>query len=288
MRWRAAEDLPPSARLICSPYDAQARYAKKRSVEWVGYKVHLTETCDTDTPHLITAVQTTPAPVADVAQLPVIHAELAAHQRLPSEHLVDAGYMSGEQLCASRQHYRIDLLGPVPADTSWQATTPEGLDVTTFAIDWEAQTVTCPHGRVSHDWQPGRDRHGQAVLRVSFAPEDCQSCPVREHCTRAPARKLTLRPRAHHEALQAARERQGGAAFNAAYAARAGVEGTLSQAVRGCDLRRSRYIGLAKTHLHTLLSATALNLMRISAWLAHRPRARTRTAAFAALAPGLA
>jgi transposase len=53
--------LPPGERLIQSPYDLEARYSRKRETEWKGYKVHLSETCDGDQPHLITHVETTPA-----------------------------------------------------------------------------------------------------------------------------------------------------------------------------------------------------------------------------------
>jgi transposase len=67
------------------------------------------------------------------------------------------------------------------------------------------------------------------------------------------------------------------------YAQRAGIEGTLSQGVRAFGLRRSRYIGLAKTHLQPVASATALNFDRLAAWLIHRPRAQTRVSRFAAL-----
>ena len=42
--------------MIASPYDPDARYSTKRGIAWVGYKVHLTETCDEDQPHLITQV----------------------------------------------------------------------------------------------------------------------------------------------------------------------------------------------------------------------------------------
>ena len=96
---------------------------------------------------------------------------------------------------------------------------------------------------------------------------------------------LTVRPQEYHEALQAARQQQTTPEFRAAYAARAGVEGTLSQGIRIGDLRRSRYIGLAKTHLHHLITATAINLLRVGAWLADLPRAQTRRSPFAALAP---
>jgi len=74
-----------------SPYDPQAHYAQKRTTSWVGYKVHVTETCDDDLPHLITHVETTPAPQADDATVPLIHEALAARDLLPGVHIVDTG-----------------------------------------------------------------------------------------------------------------------------------------------------------------------------------------------------
>ncbi len=40
--WRADDELPPSALLITSPYDIEARYSRKKSTVWTGYKVHFT------------------------------------------------------------------------------------------------------------------------------------------------------------------------------------------------------------------------------------------------------
>lgn len=57
---------------------------------------------------------------------------------------------------------------------------------------------------------------------------------------------------------------------------RAGIEGTLSYGIRACGLRRSRYIGLAKTHGQHVLTAAAMNLARVARWLADEPQARTR------------
>lgn len=68
------------------------------------------------------------------------------------------------------------------------------------------------------------------------------------------------------------------------YHVRAGVEGTLSQGVRAFGMRRSRYIGLAKTGLQQVCTAAALNAARIVHWLAGTPRAKTRVTRFAALA----
>jgi transposase len=94
----------------------------------------------------------------------------------------------------------------------------------------------------------------------------------------------TLNTQGYHEVLQAARQRQRTGEFQAQYAQRAGIEGTLSQGVRAFDLRRSRYIGLAKTHLQHILIATAINLVRIVAWLTE-PHPQKRSAApLAALA----
>jgi transposase len=80
-----------------------------------------------------------------------------------------------------------------------------------------------------------------------------------------------VKPQALHEALQAARQRQETPEFKAQYALRAGVESTLSQAVRRFDLRQSRYIGLARTHLQQVLTATAMNIVRVIAWLRGKP-----------------
>ena len=94
---------------------------------------------------------------------------------------------------------------------------------------------------------------------------------------------MKLLPRAQCLALYAARQRQQTPEFREQYAKRAGIEGTLSQGVRRCEMRRSRYIGLARTHLQHLLTAAALNLMRAVAWLTESPRAKTRRSRFAAL-----
>src|SRR4051794_38035322 len=76
--------------------------------------------------------------------------------------------------------------------------------------------------------------------------------------------------------MRAAWEREKTAASADEYARRAGVDGTLSQAMRRCGLRRSRDVGMARTHLGHVLTATAVNFVRIGDWLADTPRAKTR------------
>jgi transposase len=76
LRWRSLADLPAAGDCGNAPSDPEAQSAKKRDTGWVGYQVQLTETCDDDRPHLITPVETTPAPLADRAALPPIHEAL--------------------------------------------------------------------------------------------------------------------------------------------------------------------------------------------------------------------
>ena len=285
VRWRTAEDLPPAPLLISSPYDPDARSGRKRETSWTGYKVHLSETCDDETPNLLTDVTTTVAPSSDSAVLQEIQDALAARHLTPSEHIVDSGYMSADHLLTSQTDHGIDLIGPVAGDLSWQAKAGEGFAAAQFVLDWEAHQATCPQGKTSVWWQAGQDRDDQAVVQIKFAKEDCGTCSLRAHCTRSASqsRRLVVRGREQFEMLQVARQRQQSEVFKEEYARRAGLEGTISQGVHSGGLRRSRYIGYAKTRLMHLLVGAALNFVRVAAWLAETPRSRTRLSAFAVL-----
>jgi transposase len=286
-RWRKAADLPPAGTRFDSPYDTDARYGNKRSTTWTGYKVHLTETSDADTPHLITHVETTSAPVSDIDMTAPIHQALADKGLLPAAHLADAGYVDADLLISSHRDHEIDLVGPVRPDTSWQAKAGQGFDVPAFTIDWEARTVICPEGQTSFDWVPSRDSWGNDTIHIGFHRKTCAACPSRSLCTRSKTgpREITVRPQPQHEALQEVRRNQETEAWRARYGKRAGVEGTVSQAVRVFGLRRCRYLGLAKTRLQHIFTALALNVVRLDAWLTGQPLAKTRRSVFASLKP---
>ncbi len=118
----------------------------------------------------------------------------------------------------------------------------------------------------------------------------CAACPSRPLCTRSKRhpRQLLLRPQERRDALQAARERQKTEAFREQYAVRAGIEGTISQGVRVCALRRARYRGQVRVHLQHVLTAAALNVVRLANWFAGHPRIRTKPTPFIALFPAAA
>jgi transposase len=286
VRLRAKGDPPPATAPVESPYDPQARFRTRSGTSWTGYIVHLTETCEDDAVHLITHVMTTPATVHEARCTAAIHHALLAKGLAPGEHLVDAAYVDAELLVRGREELGIELVGPPRPNPSWQAKVAGGHTIDRFEVDWDGQRVRCPQGKLSSAWSPQVDQAGTPYVSVWFRQADCAACPARPLCTRAEhqARHLKLQPRAEHEALKAARERLATKEGRRRYARRAGIEGTLSQGVRACGLRRSRYRGLARTRLQHVASAAALNLERLAAWFRAVPRATTRTSRFAALA----
>lgn len=284
-RWRRAGNVPPGERILTSPYDPDVRWSKKRGSSWLGYKAHLTESCDDELPHLVTHVETTLATQADSVVVEPIHAELKRKDCLPGVHLVDNGYGSGTAFVQSQQNYGVDLFGPARPDVSWQAQTEAFFDISHFRIDFENQSVTCPQGYTSRQWFERTGRRGKPALMVKFPASVCCACPVRQRCTTAKSgRQLGFIPEPEFSALQAARVREQTDDFKETYKKRAGVEGTISQTVGVLGMRRTRYRGLDKVHLQHLMTAAAMNLMRVLDWLSGKKRATTRISAFARLA----
>ena len=284
VRWRTDQDGVPPARLfISSPHDVEARYGKKSTTTWVGYKVHLTETCEDEAPHLIFHVATTPAPVADGDVTPAIHRALRDADLLPGKHMADTAYVDAELLADSRREYGVDLIGPTRPDYRWQSRAGEGFAASNFTIDWDREQATCPEGRTSLGWSPAVDRGRNEVIKIKFSAKDCGACPAHARCTKARRRSITVRTRDQYEALEAARSREASEEYRLEYNRRAGIEGTISQGVRSFGLRRSRYVGETKVHLQHIATATAINLARIGDWLEERPREVTRRSAFTRL-----
>jgi transposase len=288
LHWRTDQHgIPPSARFVSSPYDLEAHLAKKGTTAWVGYKVHLTETCDEDSPRLITNVETSAAPTADGALTPEIHEALKEKDLLPERHIVDTGYLDAELLVESQRDFGVDLVGPTRPDYKWQAREGTGFAAEHFRIDWEHQVATCPEAHRSISWSPAVDRDSNEVIKIKFSSKDCRPCPCRDRCFRSrkryARRSITVRTEADYHALRAARRRETTDAFKEEYAKRAGIEGTISLGVRAFDLRRSRYVGRAKTHLQHLFTAAAINFVRVDRWLSDVPLAQTRRSPFVTL-----
>jgi transposase len=310
------DGLPPGRTRLSSPYDLDARWAAKGDeLYWNGYKVHVTETCDApdpapsgnaagkdpargddadgdgERPNIITGVATTDATVPDAKMTETIHAVLAGRELAPAEHYLDSGYPSAALVLDSLRRWGITLVTPLLADQSRQAKAGAGYDRASFTIDFDTRQAWCPQGKTSTWWNTVTQRGIDAIV-IKFAAETCRGCPVREQCTRSVSprvgRQLTVPPREVHDAQLAARATQDTPHWQARYARRAGVEGTIRQGVAVTGMRRARYRGLPKTTLEHVYSAVALNLIRLHAYWNGNALDRTRISHLARLELALA
>ena len=317
------DGLPPGHARIASPYDTDARWGVKREEFWLGYKLHVTETCDDplpctcgpagaagqaaagsaeagaqdrgqDTgcahlafPNLITHVATTDATVTDNQMTTAICEDLARKNLAPGRSYLDSGYLSAAVVVSALTTWGIALIGPLLADTFAQARAGAGYARADFTVDYATKTVTCPQGKRSVSWTPCAQRGKDAIV-ATFSPGDCGPCPARSLCTTSGRnrRQLTVLPRDLAEAQAAARAAEKTIPFQADYARRAGVEGTMHQAISH-GARRARYRGLPKTRLDHVYMACALNLLRLEAFWTGTPLDRRRTSHLARLELGL-
>lgn len=295
--------LPPAHIKISSPYDTDARWGVKDDLAWLGYKLHITETCEDppgcgcgpdpaaarsrrcahDTrPNLITHVATTSATVPDVKMTTPVSQALHGKDLPPARHYADSGYASPEAM-AEAARLGIILVTPLLADRSRQARENSGYDRSAFTIDYDARTATCPQGQASHGWYDSAIR-GKPAIIIQFHARTCRPCPARAQCTTAKGgRGLTLPPRDQYELQAAARAAQDSKHWQEDYKRRAGIEAAISQAVTVTGSRRARYRGLARTRLEHVCSAVALNLWRLDAYWNDTPVNRERTSHLARL-----
>lgn len=280
VKLRDKDGMRPSPKRQDTPYDIEAKRGTKGGRFWLGYKVHYTESCDDDVPHLVLHVDTTEPAVADSARVAPIHEALEKKDLLPREHFVDNHYVNSKLLVTSEKHHGVALVGPIKPYRE-----PEGFSIDLFEVDWKREVVTCPAGKTSIHWRPEMPKSGREQVAVGFAPGDCKACPLNERCaknTTRVGRTLSLLPREQYEAREKVKREQGTWEWREHYNIRRGVEGTFSQAV-GLGLRRSRYHSFKKNHLQNLAIAAGVNFQRLSDWFEELPRAKTRTSRFAAL-----
>lgn len=254
------------ANFLDSPFDVDSRWSRKRDTTWRGYKAHLSETCDTDTPHLIIHVETTPATDADNATLPAINTGLADRNLTPAEHYLDEGYLTAEAVHRAAGQ-GTQLVGPLTRDSSWQAKAGLGFDRDSFHINFQTRTAVCPGGKTNTSWRPHTHNSGPGSV-IAFADTDCRPCPLRANCTTSTSagRQIVIPARELYEIQRSNRAAQHDPQWKQRYNTRAGIEGTISQATRAHHLRHCRYTGLAKTRVQHILTACGMNAARIADW----------------------
>jgi transposase len=262
--------------VITSPHEPEARWSKKHGREWVGYKLHVTETvpededdddaeggADDSPVQFITDIGLSAANEPDHETLGGIQAQLRGRGLSPQEHYVDKGYVTGLNLAASRQR-GIDLVG---AALVRQGTKQVGYRQVDFALDFAAQQAICPAGQASSSWRayPAPEASYDAErreIKVGFG-RACRHCPLRGPCNPGRnGRSLTIS--AFYPELTARRAEQETAAFKERLHRRAGVEGTIFGLTWCHGARRARYRGQCKVRLQALFIGAAANLKRLA------------------------
>lgn len=228
------------------------KQAAREALAWIGYKVHLTETCDDDQPHLITQVETAIAPAADCAATPQIHAALRSATSC-LRHILSILGSSMPSSCGRAAKPTTSICSGQPPPTIAGKREGLGFDAQHFSIDWEHQRATCPEGETSLSWTPAVDKRTNHLIKIKFSSRDCRHCPSLAHCVRSkkhnPRRTITIRNQPDYLALQLAWQREGTPEFRSEYARRAGIEGTISRGIRTLGLRRTRYVGKSASTL---------------------------------------
>lgn len=246
--------------VITTPHDPDARYGKKGGQGWVGYKLQVTETADEGT-RFITDVEVVPAMRQDNQCLEDIQERLVERKIPPGKQYVDQAYMSGRHIAQSLSK-DIDLRGYIRVGNTSK---PEGFRLRDFQIDVEQRQAICPAGKKQVKWVNAKpDVKNLIAYHVRFGTQ-CQSCPYfsPDLCTDKPnGRHLGVN--AFHDLIQARRQEASTEAFKEEMNTRAGVEGTVSELVRGHGARRSRFRGMKKNRLQALFVASAVNLKRLA------------------------
>jgi IS5 family transposase len=241
-RWRIARRVVPDR--VISTVDPDARHAHKTvSRRQDGFKAHLAVEPDTG---LITDCVLTKASGANNHEA-VIGLQLLDAEDEPVTVLADSAYGTGEARAALAAASHRAVIKPIPL----RRPVPGGFTTDDFAIDLDANTVTCPAGHTVAIRPSG----GAAFQR------HCRGCPLASRCTTAKrGRKLTIHT--HERLLRAARATAREPAWQAEYRKhRPMVERSIAWLVRGN--RRVRYRGVANNDHWLHHRAAGLNLRRL-------------------------
>ena len=184
-----------------------------------------------------------------------IQEKLEAANLKPEQQFTDKGYVTGDNL-ADSQEKGIQLMGEASQLDNKGLFTADD-----FTVDYENKSATCPAGCISISWKKRKSGKHKDDIQIRFGNQ-CNQCPLKEQCATS-KRGRRLRLNLHYPILRKRRAESKTHSFRELMKRRPPVEGTISEMVRAYGLRRSRYRGIMKTHFHSLMVGTAVNLKRL-------------------------
>jgi len=254
---------------LLSPVDPDARMGKKTSNTWPGYKAHIVMEEETG---IITGVETTPANATDGSQLqPMLKEQEKVYSIKPKEITGDKAYDWGENLESLARNQTIANIA-----LSKQVNHRNGAGyfaVDDFLYDPENIKLMCPAGHISTNcyneilYNYQLNKPGYAFR---FKPSLCNICPLKAKCVKnKQGRRVYI---SYYEPyFRLARERLATEEGKRAYRNRYKIEQKIADLTRYCGLRRCRYRGLDRAHIHTLLATTVCNIKRMVKLLWGKP-----------------
>ena len=188
----------------------------------------------------------------------------------PSEMYVDGAYISARSIEQAKEE-GWELLGPAQPSAS-RAGLDKAYRIEAFDISIRERKAICPAGKSSTQCSElTEQKSGKITYRFEFGRQ-CRDCPAKRVCVPGTQSHRTIVVGALHETLQQRRREQQSPGFKLLMQQRNGIEGSISELVRGHGLRRARYKGFAKMDLQNQLAA-ACNVKR---WLRKLVKAALR------------
>jgi transposase len=251
---------------IENPHDPDASYrAKGKDKKWVGYAMQVAEALPVNEKGelekgtgFLTSMESHTARGSDAAGLDqTFAAQEAMGFEKPKTLFVDTAYVSAEGLAEAAGENR-ELIGPVMPSHAPK----KGYSVEMFRVDIATRKAVCPAGQTSTQCSRIEDRYNKKVEYRFEWSWKCGTCALREKCLGSKQAHRTIRVRANFMYLQARRDEIKTDAFKERMKYRAGIEGSISELVRGYGLRHARYRGLAKMSLQGYFIGAACNIQR--------------------------
>ena len=239
---------------MISIVDPEARTGHKSDMRKIqGYKDHIIIDEESE---FITAVKVTPANAEDGDQLiELINQFKDNHGCYPTELSADKGYWSGKNLRFLDSHDIIGHISVMKSSNPLNLFSPEN-----FKFDKEQMIVTCPAGKCSSRYKGKQERSG---YDFAFTKSQCVDCPLREKCTTSKTLRWVYISEYFYD-LRKGREHYATEAYKEARKNRWIIERRHADKVRNHGLRRSRYRGLNRTSIHSLMSTIASNIKRMT------------------------
>ena len=253
---------------LLSPVDPDARMGKKTSNTWPGYKSHIIMEEETG---IIIGVETTPANATDGSQLqPMLKEQEEIHSIKPKELTGDKAYDWGENLESLDSNQTI-------ANISLSKQTNRNgagyYTVDDFLYDPENIKLMCPAGHIStscYNLILANYQQNKPGYAFQFKASQCNICPLKAKCVKnREGRRVYI---SYYEPYyRLARQRLASEEGKRAYRNRYKIEQKVADLTRYCGLRRCRYRGLDRAHIHTLLATTVCNIKRMVKLLWGKP-----------------